>query len=52
MRPISFDNVKPIGRMYLTTGYSQFEIFGGPFYDTQEIGTIGMRNSLGFRAMQ
>lgn len=52
MRPIAFDSVKPIRRVNFASDYVQFEIFGGPFYDTQEIGTIGMRNSLGFRAVQ
>jgi hypothetical protein len=50
MRPIAFDSVKPINRSMFASGYLQFEIFGDPFYDAQEIGAIGLRNSLGFRS--
>jgi len=47
IRPIAFDSVKPIKDVKYSSGYLLFQIFGEPFYDTQEVGTIGMRNSLG-----
>jgi len=51
-QPIPFDSVKPIGRVTFMTEYAMFQIFGNAFYDTQELGTIGLRNSLGFAPAQ
>jgi RDD family len=45
LQPIPFDSVKPIGHTIFTLSYAMFPIFGNSFYDTQEVGTIGLRNS-------
>ncbi len=47
IRPIQFDSVKSLMHVDFWYGYAKYPIFSGPFYDTQEIGAIGMRNSLG-----
>ena len=52
LKPIPFDSVKAVSNITYNGEYALFELFGSAFYDTQEIGTIWMRNRLGLRFAQ